>query len=490
MERAGPVRCVWFVLLSLNLAGCPLGQDFSGYELGTGATGGTGAAPSGGGTTGGGGALSGGAPSGGTSGVGGAGAGGAPGGGGAPSGGGAGGTGGTGGAACIASVTLGGFHSCASKTDGTLWCWGHNSHGQLGDGTTSGQSCSGGTCKPTPVQVPPLGVGVADAAAGMFHTCARKTDGTLWCWGWNLWGEIGDGTTATPKPTPVQVAIGAGVAQVALGGSHSCARMTDGSLWCWGSNASGQLGDGTTADKKLPVQVAPLGGDVAEVALGDEYSCARKTDGTLWCWGANGNGQLGDGTTTGQSCPSATGGPCKPTPVKVALGSVVQVAVGGHHSCARKADGTLWCWGLNYYGQLGDGTITGQSCSGATCKPMPVQVASLGAAVASVALGALHSCARKSDGTLWCWGENDTGQLGDGTLTGQSCLTSICKPTPIQVSQLGAGVAEVALGGSYSCALKTNGTLWCWGDNSQGQLGDGTTVAPQPAAQQVLLSCP
>jgi alpha-tubulin suppressor-like RCC1 family protein len=340
-------------------------------------------------------------------------------------------------------VALGGYHGCARKQDATLWCWGHNFYGQLGDGSTAEKS--------SPVQVSKLGAPAVEVALGGYHSCAGKQDATLWCWGRNEYGQLGDGSTVQ-KPSPVQVsALGTAAVEVALGLYHSCARKQDGTLWCWGRNGSGQLGDGTTVQKSSPVQVSALGPVAVEVALGADHSCARKQDGTLWCWGYNGSGQLGDGTTVNKS-----------SPVQVsALGTaVVEVALGVAHSCARKQDGTLWCWGNNGSGELGDGSTVN--------KPSPVQVSALGTAAVEVALGADHSCARKQDGTLWCWGDNFYGQLGDGTTAN--------KLSPVEVTALGTTVIEVALGSAHSCARKQDGTLWCWGNNGSGQLGDGTTV--------------
>lgn len=293
-------------------------------------------------------------------------------------------------------------------------------------------------------------------ALGGQHTCAIN-NGMLSCWGWNANGQLGDGTT-TDHHSPVPVgALGSGVAEVAAGGigavtpspGHTCARKLDGTLWCWGANGNGQLGDGTTMDKHLPVQVVALGNKVAEIAAGGATTCARKLDGTLWCWGNNMYGQLGNGTTTDSSVP---------VQVTALAMEVAQVAVADNHTCARKLDGSLWCWGLNQYGGLGDGTTTNKS--------LPVSVL---ANVAQAAVGQGWSCARKTDGTLWCWGYNAFGEVGDGTTTE--------KDTPAQVSALGVMVAGVA-GGLYyhNCAIKTNGTIWCWGKNNVGQLGDGTTT--------------
>jgi alpha-tubulin suppressor-like RCC1 family protein len=242
------------------------------------------------------------------------------------------------------------------------------------------------------------------------------------------------------------------VAEVSTGGPVTCARKTDGTVWCWGSNYHGQLGDGTTIDQHTPVQVTSLGTAVAEVSVGAS-TCVRKTDGTLWCWGLNNRGQLGDGTTIERH-----------TPVQVsALGSDVrEVTVGSYTgaTCARTTDGALWCWGANDRGQLGDGTTIDQH--------MPAQVTALGSAVAQASASFFHTCARKTDGTLWCWGANDYGQLGDGTTVDQ--------PTPVQVTSLGVAVANVSVGVYDTCARTTDGAAWCWGYNADGQLGDGTTL--------------
>jgi alpha-tubulin suppressor-like RCC1 family protein len=330
----------------------------------------------------------------------------------------------------VSSVALGGYHTCAVKTDGSLWCWGNNDSGQLGDGTY--------TDRTTPVQI--MSSGVSSVALGDSHTCAVKIDGSLWCWGYNNSGQLGDGTN-TSRTTPVQI-MSSGVSSVALGYAHTCAVKTDGSLWCWGYNGSGQLGDGTNADKTTPVQIMSSG--VSSVALGKYHTCAVKTDGSLWCWGYNGLGQLGDGTNANET-----------TPVQIMSSGVSSVALGGYHTCAVKTDGSLWCWGYNNSGQLGDGTNTSRTT--------PVQIMSSG--VSSVALGGGHTCAVKTDGSLWCWGWNGFGQLGDGTWTD--------KNTPVQI--MSSGVSSVALGDSHTCAIKQDGSLWCWGNNWFGQLGDGTS---------------
>lgn len=242
-------------------------------------------------------------------------------------------------------MVVGLVHNCATGIDGTLWCWGDSRYGQLGDGTTTNRT--------TPVQVAALGTQAAQVVArednGLFHTCARRTDGSVWCWGSGLLGH----GTATQSAAPLQVdSLETHVAELATGIEDTYARKADGSLWCWGHNSFGELGDGTTTLRMTPVRVVSLGTQVAHVVANDFSACALKIDGTLWCWGDNKYGQLGDGTTT-----------MRTTPVQVAgLGAdIAQVAVGFEHTCALKMDGTLWCWGGNSFGELGDGTNTNRN---------------------------------------------------------------------------------------------------------------------------------
>lgn len=373
---------------------------------------------------------------------------------------GASGTGGSGGSATACAIAGGYGHTVVRRIDGTLWGWGLNNGGQASGDTAAGTSVLSAT------QVVTLGSSVAEVAVNSHQTCARKSDGTLWCWGGNEYGQVGNGTIQL-QTSPVQVAtLGSNVAQVAVGWNHTCARRTDGTLWCWGRNQMGQLGDGTTTGsdcstpcKSTPIQVLALGSEVAQVAGGYNHTCALKQNGSVWCWGLNAFGQLGDGTTTGQSC--AGGSACRPSPVQVAaLGTAgAYIGAGHYHTCARKLDGTLWCWGWNVQGQLGIGV--------APTTPTPAQVTALGTGVAEVGGGETHTCARKNDGTLWCWGNNQRGQLGDGTFGGSSY-------SPIQVIALGSAVAGFGAGAFHNCAHLTDATIWCWGRNNDGQLGDGT----------------
>jgi cysteine-rich repeat protein len=237
-----------------------------------------------------------------------------------------------------ALVSAGAYHTCAKKLDNSLWCWGQNFSGQLGLGLSA----------PPESDVPAKIVDDstwATLGVGAGHACATKSDGTLWCWGSNSNGQIGVGTTVTAF-SPTQVA-GAGFTGVSAGASHTCASHSDGSLVCWGLNDIGQLGDGTTAQRSLPTPVS--GSDWVLVGAGSAHTCAIKIDGSLWCWGDNTTGQLGDGTNANH---------IQPTKVASPAGPWAAIALGNGHTCATLGTGSLYCWGDNSKGQLGDGTTT------------------------------------------------------------------------------------------------------------------------------------
>jgi alpha-tubulin suppressor-like RCC1 family protein len=281
-------------------------------------------------------------------------------------------------------------------------------------------------------------------SAGAVHNLKVRQDGTLWAWGGNAYGQLGDGTT-TKRTTPVQVMGLDNVEAVAAGDNHSLALKKDGTVWAWGYNNHGQLGDGTTTTRTTPVQIAGLT-NVAAIATKTDHSLAVKKDGTVWAWGKNNYGKLGDGTAV-----------TRYTPVQVVgLSGVVSVAAGYLTSLALKQDGTVWGWGFNESGMIGDGTTT--------TKLTPVQTTGLSGATVIVA-GDLHALALKQDGTVWGWGENFSGQLGDGTTTQRI--------TPVQVTGF-SGVAFVRAGGMHSLALKQEGSTWAWGYNYDGQLGNGS----------------
>ena len=343
----------------------------------------------------------------------------------------------------IPTIAAGGNHSLTHKNDGTVRIWGNNGTGQLGNGTTETAI--------NPIQFTDFN-GVTAIAGGGNHSIALKSDGTAWTWGQNLYGQLGDGTFVN-KTSPVQVVGLTGVIAVAAGGeTHTLALKSDGTVWAWGPNNFGQLGDGTSgiaASKNTPVKVIGLS-DVAAIAGGGYHSLALKSDGTVWAWGFNVYGQIGNGTT----------GTAVSAPVQVkGLTGVVAVAGGYDHSLALKSDGTVWSWGHNNVGQLGI-DISGAG----TDKSSPMQVKNL-SGVTAIASGYYHSLAVKSDGTVRAWGYNLRGQLGDSTNSDKS--------SPVQVNNL-INVSAITAGMEHSIALKNDGTVWSWGRNNFSQLGDGS----------------
>ena len=400
----------------------------------------------------------------------------------------------------VTAIAAGGHHVCALFSDGSVRCWGYNSDGQLGDGTSTGpQTCNKAACSMTPVSVPGLS-GAKAIAAGQSHTCALLLGGTVECWGVNNYGQLGDGMSAGPQTcgsdacstTPVAVSGLSGVVTaIAAAGDDTCALLSGGTVECWGANYYGQLGDGTYtgpqtcssgACSTTPVAVSGLSGATA-IATGGNDTCALLLGGTVDCWGDNTYGELGDGTTTG---PQTCGGniPCSMTAVAVpGLSGVIALSAVSAGTCALLSGGTVECWGDNTYGELGDGTSTGpQTCLSGTspCSTKPVAVAGLsGVMVTAITAKEIHTCALTSAGAVECWGDNEVGELGDGTSTGpQKCTGFACSTTPVAVSGLG-GVTAVTAGLLDSCALRAGGVVECWGDNEYGDLGIGTSTGPQ-----------
>jgi alpha-tubulin suppressor-like RCC1 family protein len=290
----------------------------------------------------------------------------------------------------VVSVAVGYNHTCVCDSSGQAWCWGSNSDGQLGTGDTKNQS------KPTLVE------GISDCvqiAAGGFHTCVKRKagNGTVTCWGRNAEGQIGTAVSTTPVTRPKDVAGLNAVVEVHCGEKFTCTRTTASAVMCWGDNSQGQLGDGTTTTRDVPARVVNIPtspSPAGEVATGRFFACARMTSGEVWCWGANLKGAYG------------TTSPVK-SPVQLPnLEKVTQVAAGHDHACFLQVSGAVSCVGSNQYGQLGDGTGLNAI--------VPVPVLDIPSDATSISAGTVHSCARRSTGTV-CWGQNILGQLGDGS---------------------------------------------------------------------------
>ncbi len=330
-------------------------------------------------------------------------------------------------------VSTGRGHTLCVKGDGTLWTWGKNNYGQLGDGTTEAR-----------LSISQVGADFSMVAAGDEHSLGLMADGTLWVWGSDNYGQLG----VSGLHKSILTRLGSGYAFIAAGARCSYAIKTDGSLWGWGYNFNGSLGTGTDGPGFLGNYESP-------VKIGDGYArisawyhaLAVKQDGSLWAWGRNSSGQVGDFSYTDVGLPKQIGT------------GFSSVAAGLKHSLALKTDGQLYAWGSSYSGQLGINT-TGD-------RTAPTYV---GSGYAAIAAGSEHSLGLKADGTLWAWGGNDYGQLGDGE---QGDGSDYAKLVPTLV---GDGYVAVSAWDSSSFALKSDGTLWAWGKNDTGQLGDGTTT--------------
>ena len=363
-----------------------------------------------------------------------------------------------------------GGHTCGVTVDSWVLCWGVNNNGQLGIGTLGSAY--------TPVGIG--GINFSQISATLLRTCALTPGGAAYCWGA---GALGIGPLPEQcfdacSQTPLPVLGGHTFTTIGLGGEHTCALTTTGTVYCWGYDGGGLLGIGQAPPEGSPVPVPIPGLTFTDLAVGGtigyggEHSCALTADSTAYCWGYNAYGQLGDSTAIARN-----------VPVRVAAGyRFVSLSVGDGHTCGLTADGTAYCWGSNYYGQLGTGTNTGpEGCvynpftgSGpSACSTAPVQVAGV-TRWASISAGGNHTCAVALDGTGYCWGD----QLGDGT--GISSAT----PTPVAGS---LRFTSLTAGEWHSCGVTTDGLAYCWGSNSSGQLGDGTDInrlAPVKVAGQ------
>jgi alpha-tubulin suppressor-like RCC1 family protein len=326
----------------------------------------------------------------------------------------------------IDRIAAGSQHTCALSREGGVKCWGSNGSGQLGNGTTTDSS--------TPVDVAGLASGFSTITAGGSHTCALTSRGGVKCWGSNGAGQLGNGST-TDSSVPVDVSgLEHGVIAVAAGGWHTCAVMGGGGLTCWGSNEWQQLGTGTSTDSSVPVNVSGLGIGIAAIAAGALHSCALTTGGGVKCWGYGGAG------------PGSV-----PVDVSGLESEVSMIAPSYDHTCVLTTSGAVKCWAANYNGQLGDGTNTASN--------VPVDVSGLGSEITAISAGFGQTCALASSGRVTCWGVNDSGNAS------------------IEVAGIASGVIAIAAGGGHACALTSTGAVTCWGDNWEGQLGNGRTCS-------------
>ena len=355
----------------------------------------------------------------------------------------------------ILEVALGLQHTCARKPDLSVKCWGDDTRGQTG---TGGMSDGG-------VVAAPKTVAVTDARAissGQYHTCIVRTSGKVSCWGENQDGQLGDGKTAR-SPIPVDVVGISDAKSVACGASFSCALRTGGGVACWGNGLGGQLGNGTKQLQPAPAPVSNLS-DAVGLSAGESHACAIKLDGKIVCWGDGINGQLGTGDQLERTTPAAVSG----------LDSMLLVAAGSRSTCAAKKTGAVFCWGANELGQLGSGAAN----------PMPNPVPTVVNGIDAVALwgGKDHACAVKRGGAVACWGRGFEGQIGDGQ---PRAATTTPTPTPTSVSGVTNAIG-VGTGGNHSCSPTSTGNILCWGENSRGEGGKGAAGPALMSPESVL----
>ena len=350
-----------------------------------------------------------------------------------------------------AAVPHGAFAQiCAVTTRGAGFCWGSNLNGMLGAGAVDSIEQSAKPIYDTPMPVDGA-LSFAVLSGGSEHTCGVTPGGTAYCWGANFNGQLGNGDT-TASPTPVAVTGGLTFNAVSAGVYHTCGLTTGGAIYCWGNNRAGELGNGAVSYvNSSPVLVSGESSFVA-IAAGYQYSCGLTTGGAAYCWGDNASGQLGNGNSTSSG-----------VPVPVAGGlNFMALSAGYFHACGLTRDGAAYCWGGNGLGELGNGT-TQNSTS-------PVAVSG-GLTFSAISAGELATCGVTTGGAAYCWGYNGYGQLGNAATP----LTSAPNPTPLLVSG-GLTFATVRTGYLHTCGVTPQGAAYCWGDNSEGELGDGSTT--------------
>jgi alpha-tubulin suppressor-like RCC1 family protein len=343
-------------------------------------------------------------------------------------------------------LSAGGYNACAITSSGGVQCWGYK---QI-TGTASDSAI--------PVAIGGLLGPVTAVSVGQTHACALTVAGAVQCWGFNGNGELGNGTTTTSAVPTLVTGLSSGVIGIAAGNLNGCAVKNTGAVVCWGHNGSGQLGTAAAGLVKslTPVTINGLPSGVVKVVVGISHMCTLTGAGAVHCWGDNAYGTLGNGVFINSATPVAVSG------LASGIVGLNASSAGGRHTCAVGNTGVVKCWGLNTYGQLGDGT------AGAQSKSTPVTALGLPAGLSSVAAGNSHTCFMTGAGAVWCVGSNASGQLGNGT--------TIDSVTPVAVTGITSSSVLIAAGGGHTCAQASSGTVQCWGLNAQGQVGDGTKL--------------
>lgn len=351
-------------------------------------------------------------------------------------------------------VASGTYHTCVINTNKQVFCWGANSSGQLGDGTTVERT--------NPMIVSGLPTDITDIVTGTSHVCVLSPSQGVKCWGNNNNGQVGDGVGGNTKTTPVSVVgLPSDITSIKAGSAHTCATSASQGLMCWGSNAFGQLGDGTVTDRPSAIKVSNVANDITHVAMGTYHTCARSSSQGLACWGNNGFGQIGDGSTANRLIPVSVYG---------AANDIIALGAGQQHTCAMSTTQGMTCWGNNTYGQLGNGSNSSIS--------VPASVSNAAWDISIIEGGIGHTCAYSPTEGVKCWGRNHLGQLGDNTTTNRQVPTSVVG-LPKDISQMDSL-------GYTTCAASASKGLMCWGYNLYGQLLDGTTNNSTTPKQGIL----
>ncbi len=341
------------------------------------------------------------------------------------------------------SISYGGQHGCAIKKDGSLWCWGNNSGGVLGNGDRLN------AIQHSPIRVSQQSIhNFTQVSAGRNHTCGVTADGSGWCWGNDAQQELGNGASTATTYIPGLVSGGHLWSLISASDYYSCGLRTDGTVYCWGSDATGQLGNGASGNQNAPFAITGSA-LYSYIDTAEGHACGIQTNGSAWCWGAGADGRLGNGAIGNQQSPVAVSGNM----------TWKDISVQGARSCGVTTNGSLYCWGQDY-----------------TTTPTPLFPSDTWTAVD---VGFSHTCAIKPDGSLWCWGTDNFGQLGN------SMYSSTTQNYPNRVLLPGPVVA-VATRSFATCAMEASGALWCWGNESNGSLGNGSTLTlPQIIPTQV-----